>query len=61
MPISVVLPAPFGPEQREEIALLDVEVDALERLDAVLVGLGESANRECIHDESIGARARERK
>ena len=38
-----------GAEQREEIALLDVEVDALQRLDAVLVGLGESAYRECIH------------
>ena len=29
------------PQQREEIALLDRQVDALERLDAVLVGLRE--------------------
>ena len=31
------------PEQREEIALLDFEIDALERLDAVFVDLGELA------------------
>ena len=49
MPMSVVLPAPFGPEQREEIALLDVEIDALQRLDAVLVGLDEAADGERIH------------
>ena len=35
MPMGVVLPAPFGPEQREEIALLDVEIDAFQGLDAV--------------------------
>ena len=29
------------PQQREEIALLHVQIDALEGLDAVLVGLGE--------------------
>src|SRR4029079_13061412 len=29
------------PQQREEIALFDRQVDALERLDAVLIGLGE--------------------
>ena len=50
-----------GAEQREEIALLDVEVDALQRLHAVLVDLGESAYRECIHERRIGGRARERK
>ena len=50
MPISVVLPAPFGPEQREEIALLDVQVDALQRLHAVLVGLRQAADRERMHD-----------
>ncbi len=38
-----------GPEQREEIAHLDIQIDALQRLDAVLIGLGEAANRECIH------------
>ena len=37
MPIAVVLPAPFGPEQREEIALIDLQIDGLERFDAVLV------------------------
>ena len=49
MPISVVLPAPFGPEQGEEIALLHVEVDALQGLDAILVGLGETLYGECMH------------
>ena len=32
--ISVDLPAPFGPEQAVHLALEDVEVDPLERLDA---------------------------
>ena len=32
--ISVDLPAPFGPEQAMHLALDDVEVDPLERLDA---------------------------
>ena len=55
MPISVVLPAPFGPEQREEIALLHVEIDALQGLHAVLVGLDESADRERIHRARKGS------
>src|SRR6185437_1577044 len=38
-----------GAEKREEIALLDIEVHALERLYPVFVGLGQSANRQCIH------------
>ena len=33
----------IGAEQREEVALLDGQIDALERLDAVLVSLGELA------------------
>ena len=52
-----------GSEQREEIALLDIEIDAFERLDTVLVGLGETANRQCIHgreDRMSRARAQER-
>src|ERR1022692_2804000 len=32
-----------GAEQREEVALLDGKIDSLERLDTVLVGLGELA------------------
>ena len=39
MPIAVVLPAPFGPSSAKKSPSLDVEVDALQRLDAVLVGL----------------------
>ena len=31
--IVVVLPAPFGPEQPEQLAALDLEVDATDRLD----------------------------
>src|SRR5262249_2364911 len=42
-----------GPEQREEIPLLDVEVDALQGLDAVPVGLGESADGEGVHGGRI--------
>jgi len=38
-----------GPEQRKEIALLDVEVDALERLHAVAVGLRQLAQRQGFH------------
>ena len=37
------------PEQREEIALLDVEVDAFQGLHAILVGLDEAADGERIH------------
>jgi len=39
-----------GAEQREEIAALDVQIDAAQRLHAVAVGLGESADRERIHE-----------
>ena len=44
MLISVVLPAPFGPEQREDLALADLEVDALQRREARGVGLVEIAD-----------------
>jgi hypothetical protein len=38
-----------GSEQREEIPFFDVEVDALQRLHAVAVGLAELAQRQCLH------------
>src|SRR5687768_11392771 len=38
------------PEQREEIAFRDVEVDAAQRLHAVGVGLGQPAYRERLHE-----------
>ena len=38
------------PEQREEIAFLDVEVDAAQRLHAIRVGLGQAADRERLHE-----------
>ncbi len=38
-----------GTEQREEVALLDVEVDATQRLDTILVSLDETADRQRIH------------
>jgi hypothetical protein len=34
MLISVVLPAPFGPEQREDLAAADLQVDVDERTKA---------------------------
>src|SRR5262249_3115357 len=37
------------PEQREEIALLDVEVDAFQRLHTILIGLDEPADGQGIH------------
>ena len=46
MLISVVLPAPFGPEQREDLAAADVEVDVLQRLEAGGVGLGHARGRD---------------
>src|SRR5437870_1171422 len=55
------LPGPVGTEQREEVAALDLEVDAAQRLHAVAVGLGQSPYRKCIHPARIGARVRERK
>ena len=42
-----------GTEQREKIALLHVEVDAFERLDAVLVDLGELAEDEGLHRSRV--------
>ena len=42
MLISVVLPAPFGPEQREDLALRDFQIDGVERHEARRVGLGET-------------------
>ena len=41
MLISVVLPAPFGPEQREDLAALDVEIDVVQRLEAGAVDFRE--------------------
>ena len=38
MLISVVLPAPFGPEQREDLAALDVQIDVVQRLETGAVG-----------------------
>src|SRR5207253_987854 len=55
------LPGPVRTEQREEVAALDLEVDAAQRLHAVAVGLGQSPYRKCIHPTRIGARGRERK
>ena len=51
MLISVVLPAPFGPEQREDLAAADVEVDVLERLEARGVGLADVADG---HGDVVG-------
>ena len=39
----VVLPAPFGPEQPEDLARRDLEVDAVDGLD-VAVALGQAAD-----------------
>ena len=44
MLISVVLPAPFGPEQREDLAAPDLQVDRLQRLEAGGVGLAEAGD-----------------
>src|SRR6185437_10139407 len=43
------LAGPVGAQQREEVALLDIKIDAFEGVHAILVRFGESANRECIH------------
>ena len=40
--MAVDLPAPFGPEDRDDLARVDAEVDAAERLD-VAVALGHAA------------------
>ena len=39
IPIVVDLPAPFGPDEAEHLAALDLEVDALHGLDPSRVGL----------------------
>ena len=44
--ISVVLPAPFGPQQPEERAVRDREVERVERQRAVVVALRERADLE---------------
>ena len=49
MLISVVLPAPFGPEQREDLAAADLEVDVLEGVEAGGVGLRKTRNGEHGH------------
>ena len=43
MPIGRGLAGAVRAEQREKIALVDLEVDGLERFDAVFVDLGELA------------------
>ena len=53
MPIAVVLPAPFGPSSAKKSPSLDLEVDALERLDAVRVGLGQLAKDEGVHRSRV--------
>src|SRR6185312_2259268 len=55
------LARPVRAEECEEIAGLDVEVDPLEGLDAVLVGLRQAADRERIHAARIGAEGAVRK
>ena len=40
-------------QQREEIALLDLEIDTFERLDAVFVDLGELAKDEGLHRSRV--------
>ena len=40
-------------QEREEIALLDLEIDAFERLDAVFVDLGELAEDEGVHRSRV--------
>ena len=49
MLMSVVLPAPFGPEQREDLAAPDFEIDVLERVEAGGVGLGKTRDGEYGH------------
>jgi hypothetical protein len=44
------LAGPVRAEQREEISGIDVEVDALQRLDPVLVGLGKLAQGKGVHE-----------
>ena len=41
IPTVVVFPAPFGPEEPEDLALGHLEVEVVDRLDAVSVDLGE--------------------
>ena len=51
---SVVLPAPLGPEQRDPLALVHVEVDAVQRLVAVGVGVGDALQVEDGEAWSLG-------
>ena len=44
MLISVVLPAPFGPEQREYLAAADLQVDAFQGLEPGGIGLHQPAD-----------------
>ena len=53
MLISVVLPAPFGPEQREDLAAADLEIDVLEGVEAGGVGLGETRDGEHGHGRDV--------
>ena len=43
--ISVVLPAPFGPKQAEDLAPVDLEINILECLEPTGVGLGQAFDR----------------
>ena len=58
MLISVVLPAPFGPEQREDLAAADLEIDVLEGVEAGGVGLGKTRDGEYRHGARKGKRER---
>ncbi len=53
MPISGGLAGAVRAQQREEIALVDVEIYRLERLDAVFVDLGELAEDEGMHKSRV--------
>ena len=56
MLMSVVLPAPFGPEQREDLAAADLEVDVLEGVEAGGVGLGQTRDGEYGHGGYVSER-----
>jgi hypothetical protein len=44
VPMSVVFPAPFGPEKREDLALTDIERHRMERREPAFVHLFETAD-----------------
>ena len=48
------------PEQREEIALLDIQIHARERLHPVAVHLGQAADCQCLHGSGPERRAHAR-